>query len=167
MTAHAVHAAHANRKFHRVMTVPKPILAFETDKTDKEITATEGSSQSKNLEKAPKAQKSWSFYRWLTAVKAGVVKAWHWYQGLPQIADLKLPWGFTGEGFVLSFQQAVALAAATIVHVCPASYKALNGNTIWCVITVAVLAQKSVGGVALKSVNRLIGTILAGITGIG
>jgi hypothetical protein len=89
------------------------------------------------------------------------------WNAIPNIVDMDLPLGFTGEGLILSLQVCIALAAATVVHVCTASYEALNRNTIWIVITVAVLAQKSVGGVWLKGGNRVVGTLIAGLLGLG
>jgi hypothetical protein len=89
------------------------------------------------------------------------------WNNLPRLVDINLPYGFTGEGLVLSLQVGIALAAATVVHVCSASYEALNENTIWLVMTVAVLAQKSIGGLVLRGGNRVAGTTMAGILGLG
>lgn len=165
-TAHAVHAAHANHKFglKRIMSVPPPISAFEEESGKEERKDCGGGTNGSTIYEGDEGVQESLVWTWIKGAAAGVGR---WWRGLSKVADLKLPWGFTGEGFVLSLQQSVALAAATIVHVSPASYKALNGNTIWCVVTVAVLAQKSVGGVALRSANRMVGTIAAGITGIG
>ncbi|KAG7668588.1 hypothetical protein Ndes2526B_g03790 [Nannochloris sp. 'desiccata'] len=89
------------------------------------------------------------------------------WSALPSLVDIDLPYGFSGEMLVLSLQVGIALAAASIVHVCSASYDALNENTIWVVVTVAVLAQKSVGGLVLRGGNRVIGTVMAGMLGLG
>jgi hypothetical protein len=91
----------------------------------------------------------------------------HRWNALPSLVDVHLPFGFEGEGLVLSLQLGIAFAIATVIHVCTASYDALHKNTIWIAITIAVLSQKSVGGIMLKGGNRVLGTVAAGLLGIG
>lgn len=74
--------------------------------------------------------------------------------------------GLTTEHLALSLQTAVALTCASVIHTCNASYMALDGSTIWLVITVVVLAQVTVGGVMVRSINRLIGTAAGGALGL-
>jgi Aluminium activated malate transporter len=139
-----------------------PLRVGKCEKKDQEkLRARGGAGQREQQgQLSPKSSSSSSRISFFSTLK-------QWYTSLPNLVDMDLPWGFTGEGLVLSLQVGIALAAATVVHVCSASYEALNKNTIWVVVTVAVLAQKSVGGVALKGYNRVVGTIAAGILGLG
>ena len=77
-----------------------------------------------------------------------------------------LPWGITGESIALSLQLWAALVGATLLHVSTSSWRALNEQTIWIPVTVAVMAQKSVGGVVLRGANRLAGTVAAAAMGL-
>lgn len=84
-----------------------------------------------------------------------------------QILHIRLPWGLKGDYVTLSFQRVVALIITVSLHVCTASYRALGESTIWGVISVIVLSQKSVGGMALRGANRLVGTVMGGANGLG
>ena len=88
------------------------------------------------------------------------------WRSLTHFEDAQLPYGFTGEALALSLQQAVALLAATIIHVCDGSFLALNKDTIWVIVTVVVLGQKSVSGVVMRAINRVMGTAAAGLVAI-
>lgn len=61
-------------------------------------------------------------------------------------------------------QQGVATSIAAILVVCTNSHNAFRGFADWILITVWVMgAQSTIGAVALKALNRVVGTIIAGI----
>jgi len=74
--------------------------------------------------------------------------------------------GFSWEEFSMAVQLAVTLAIACTLHVCDATYNALDKKTIWIVMTVVVLMQHSIGGFLLKGANRFVGTFVAGGAGL-
>lgn len=61
-------------------------------------------------------------------------------------------------------QQGIATGIAATLVVCSKSHAAFSEHADWILITVWVMgAQSTIGAVALKSVNRVLGTIFAGI----
>jgi uncharacterized membrane protein YgaE (UPF0421/DUF939 family) len=60
-------------------------------------------------------------------------------------------------------QASVAISAASLLLVCEASYYGLGQHALWVLITVWIMsAQSTIGSVALKAVNRIFGTVIAG-----
>ncbi|GAB4816536.1 hypothetical protein N2152v2_003582 [Parachlorella kessleri] len=88
------------------------------------------------------------------------------------LAERALRWvhavtGFNDLHLSLALQLALSLAAASLLHVADRSYNALQQRTIWVAVTVAVVFESSLGGIILKSSMRIIGTVLAGVLGVG
>lgn len=90
-----------------------------------------------------------------------------WVLLLPLAVPAVMGRSGTAEHAALALQTAVAMAVAVVLHVCPASYNALYQSTLWIAFTVAVTSQFSRGGILMRGVNRMLGTAVGGLAGLG
>ncbi|XP_061360256.1 aluminum-activated malate transporter 10 [Gastrolobium bilobum] len=69
--------------------------------------------------------------------------------------------------FIHCLKVGIALTTVSLVYYMKPLYDGFGGNAIWAVITVVVVFEYTAGATICKSINRICGTSLAGLLGIG
>ncbi|KAL7002324.1 hypothetical protein U1Q18_003477 [Sarracenia purpurea var. burkii] len=98
------------------------------------------------------------------------------FQGLIKRFILKI-WRFLENAWKLGVSEpkkvvhclkvGLALSFVSLFYYLRPLYDGVGGNAMWAVMTVVVVFEYTVGAMLCKSINRLIGTFLAGSLGIG
>ncbi|KAK4418492.1 Aluminum-activated malate transporter 10 [Sesamum alatum] len=93
------------------------------------------------------------------------------------MAFLNKFWGFLQRAWKIAVNEpnklmhclkvGLALSLVSLFYYMRPLYEGVGGNAMWAVMTVVVVSEYTVGATLSKSVNRAIGTFLAGALGVG